>query len=359
MKVSFVFSRSKRSYLDLVASGQAPDSGLMGQNHLQGLGIDSEVYDPLITRRSGRDVRGGRAAVYLRELTLPFELGGTDVVFTTLNRAYPLVERRRKVLLMNEIVCTSIARRPRYRAVLSASVRAADGVLCFSEQNRRDVIAQTGADPARVHALPMTVDENFFVPHTNGDGGYVLTVGFDPGRDYRTFTEAIAGLPYKVVMVAKPQDLEGLTTGPNVTIEPDASYLRLRDLYAGARCVVLPIHPENFTFGADVSGATVLTEAMAMAKPMVLTYRSHWEDYVVDGESALFVPPRDPDAMRDAIRRIWEDRPLARSLGDAALARAREDMSSSRFAERLADIIGQAEPVPARFRQTALPGAVE
>lgn len=344
MKVTFVFSQPKDQFLEKLAAGHAPDSGLLGQNHLPDLGIETGVYTPVLSRRNWRSARNARLAWYLRELTLPFELGDSDVVCTPLCRAYPLVERRRRVFILNEGLCNTLSRPFRYRRLVTASVRASEGVICFSEANREQLIAQTGLSPDRVHAIPISVDDRFFTPSSNGTGDYVLTVGFDIARDYSTFLEAMKGLPYKTIMVARPRSVKGATLPSNVELEPDASYVRLRELYAGARCVVLPVKPDSFPYGGDTSGATALAEAMAMAKPIVTTERKHWSDYVVDGESALVVPPEDPQALREAIQETFENESLGESLGQAALKTARERLSSRRFAEQLARIVSPATP---------------
>ena len=41
-------------------------------------------------------------------------------------------------------------------------------------------------------------------------------------------------------------------------------------------------------------------------------------DLVIDGETGLLVPPRDPPALRAAIDRLLEDEALRRRLGAAA-----------------------------------------
>lgn len=54
-------------------------------------------------------------------------------------------------------------------------------------------------------------------------------------------------------------------------------------------------------------------EAMACGAPVVTT-RYGTEDYAIDGENALVVPPRNPQVMAQAILRVLEDEKLASKL---------------------------------------------
>jgi glycosyltransferase involved in cell wall biosynthesis len=63
---------------------------------------------------------------------------------------------------------------------------------------------------------------------------------------------------------------------------------------------------------------------MAHARPVVATSVGGLRDLVVDGETGLVVPPRDPQELRAALERLLGDRELRRRLGDAGRERARE-----------------------------------
>jgi glycosyltransferase involved in cell wall biosynthesis len=93
----------------------------------------------------------------------------------------------------------------------------------------------------------------------------------------------------------------------------------LKRLYAGAAVVACPSRREGF-------GVTCL-EAMAYGKPVVASAVGGLLDLVVDGETGLLVPPRDPRALRSALERLLGDRDLRRRLGSAARERARNSFS--------------------------------
>src|SRR5262249_26978623 len=70
-----------------------------------------------------------------------------------------------------------------------------------------------------------------------------------------------------------------------------------------------------------------LLEAMALGRPVVTTSAGGSAEVVVDGESGLVVPPRNPAALADAVERVLRDPVLANQLGRAAIQRVREPLS--------------------------------
>ena len=93
----------------------------------------------------------------------------------------------------------------------------------------------------------------------------------------------------------------------------------LQHLYARAAVVACPSRREGF-------GVACL-EAMAHGRPVVATGVGGLRDLVVDGETGLVVPPRDPRALREALLRLLGDSDLRRRLGTAGRRRAQEGFS--------------------------------
>jgi glycosyltransferase involved in cell wall biosynthesis len=84
----------------------------------------------------------------------------------------------------------------------------------------------------------------------------------------------------------------------------------LHALYDRAALVVCPSRRDGFNM--------VCAEAMAHGRPVVASAVGGLLDLVIDGETGLLVPPRDPPALRGAIDRLLEDEVLRRRLGSAA-----------------------------------------
>ncbi len=192
----------------------------------------------------------------------------------------------------------------------------ARGVL----QGARLVIAASNelADSARalgaqeVRVIPSGVD----LPAQVGEEAYPLEVLYagrlSPEKGVLELVEAADGLN---LVVAGDGPLRGRVPGAQGFVPHD----ELQQLYARAAVVVCPSRREGF-------GVACL-EAMAHGRPVVATAVGGLRDLVVDGETGVVVPPRDPGALRSALERLLADPELRRRLGAAGRQRARERFS--------------------------------
>jgi glycosyltransferase involved in cell wall biosynthesis len=78
-------------------------------------------------------------------------------------------------------------------------------------------------------------------------------------------------------------------------------------LFAAFDMMLMPSLWEGF-------GITVL-EAMAQATPIIATRVSALPEIVIPGENGLLVPPRDPNALAEAMVLLFEDKPLRMHMG--------------------------------------------
>jgi glycosyltransferase involved in cell wall biosynthesis len=343
VKVAFVYANPRALLLEEIAAGRAPDTGLLGQNHIAREGVEAVIHRPRLRRRERRAGLLHRITWNARELTVPWELGEADVACSSLVNLMPLAARvrgRPRTLVFNVSICTTYQRRGRAgRRALAASVNAACRIVCFAEAQRERLLEQTGVAEERVSTLLLGVDERFFRPGSPPADGYVLAVGRDLARDYATFVDAVQALPRRAILVASSRNLVGVATPPNVEVRLDVDYPELRDLYAGAACVVIPTHPEGHPHGADCSGQTALLDAMAMGRPVVVSERRTLREYATNGVNALTVPPADPTALRAAVEEMLADRDQAEALGAAARTAIEMRHTTTLFAARLAEIL--------------------
>jgi glycosyltransferase involved in cell wall biosynthesis len=340
MRATFVFPNSRATVLAGLDTETEPDTTLYGANHLHEHGVEARVHDPVLSRRP-LPMPLERIAWHLRELTVPLEIGRTDVVFTPLAATLPLSARARRLpVVVHNYGINLIWRRASAarRRLLGASLRSAARVVCAAEAQRLELIEDVGLPPGNVLTMQLPVDDRFFTPRGN-DGETVVTVGKDLSRDYATFAKAVRTIDAPAELAVHARNLEGVDLPPNATWRGLIPSLELRELYARAACVVLPQRPDDYPYGTEAGGSIALLEAMAMAKPVVLTEREMLRDLVDDGVDALVVPAEDPTALRAAIERVLGDPELARSLGAAARARIERAHSTRDFAARLAPVL--------------------
>jgi glycosyltransferase involved in cell wall biosynthesis len=184
------------------------------------------------------------------------------------------------------------------RLVIAASNELADSARALGAQEVR--VIPSGVD------LPAQVGEEADPPE-------VLYAGrLSPEKGVLELVEAADGLN---LVVAGDGPLRARVPGAQGFVPHD----ELQQLYARAAVVVCPSRREGF-------GVACL-EAMAHGRPVVATAVGGLRDLVVDGETGVVVPPRDPGALRSALERLLADPELRRRLGAAGRQRARERFS--------------------------------
>lgn len=89
----------------------------------------------------------------------------------------------------------------------------------------------------------------------------------------------------------------------------------LKSLYESSLIFVFTSEAENFPI--------VLLEAMSAGLAIITTNNSGCAEVV--GNTALLVPPKDPEAIKKALLQLVEDRALCRKLGEAAKLRVENE----------------------------------
>ncbi|MCD6351305.1 MAG: glycosyltransferase family 4 protein [Armatimonadetes bacterium] len=91
------------------------------------------------------------------------------------------------------------------------------------------------------------------------------------------------------------------------------------------------------SIGIEGFGLAVI-EAALLGLPTVASDLPGLNEAVLDGETGLLVPPRDPEALATAIGRLLSNVELRRNLGVQARRRARADFTIERMAERIEEV---------------------
>jgi glycosyltransferase involved in cell wall biosynthesis len=114
-------------------------------------------------------------------------------------------------------------------------------------------------------------------------------------------------------------------------VAPDSR--ELRELYAWADMIVIPLKPN-----LHVSGITVVAEAVLFGVPMVCTDTGGLRAYFSDDE-VRYVPANDPGAMRSAIEQLAANDALRFEMTSKAQERLlKTELSTRARARRLSDL---------------------
>ncbi|MEA3132021.1 MAG: hypothetical protein QOF46_3816 [Paraburkholderia sp.] len=126
----------------------------------------------------------------------------------------------------------------------------------------------------------------------------IAAIGNDRDRDWETLIKAFGNDARYTVKLATRRRIPASLRAPNVEIALFSGIKKQHELYDWADLVVVPLRPNS-----HASGITVMLEAAAVGKPMVVTNVGALQDYFPAGEVA-YIPPFDPQALRETVDRL-------------------------------------------------------
>lgn len=219
--------------------------------------------------------------------------------------------------LRTRVVMTDVEFRPGLNNRLYRyALRKADAICSFTSYESNAISGAFGIPRDKFHLVRLA-----FLAQEIADARdeeYVVAGGVN-ARDWKTFAEAVDGLPYKIKVLTRHLNVK---LPSNVTVNWVSREEYFRCLGA-ATCVVIPLLPEKLR----CTGSTAWTAAMAMGKAVITTGTECAHDYIEDGVSGFVVGHGDALALRRKIQLVMEDAELRRRVGEAARARAWRDWS--------------------------------
>jgi glycosyltransferase involved in cell wall biosynthesis len=190
-------------------------------------------------------------------------------------------------------------------------------VICVSEALAE---AARGAGAGSVTVIHNAIE----VPERVVDSSEPPTVLFagrlSAEKGVLELVEAARGMPLVVAGDGPLRDSVPQTLG-------FVSHDEIGALYDAAAVVACPSHREGF--------GLVCAEAMAHGRPVVACPAGGLRDLVVDGETGIFVPVGDVEALRAALERLLADSALRRRMGAAGRERILERFTWAPVLERL------------------------
>ncbi|MBF8258821.1 MAG: hypothetical protein HW377_1195 [Actinobacteria bacterium] len=254
-----------------------------------------------------------------------------------------------KVIVSRRSLSNYKAKYPQMSRVEPLGYLLADAVLVNSDAVRRDVERTERFWEGKIRLVHNGIDTTPTVPSPLGE----LFPGLS-GREAGPVITYVANLfPYKghldlveaarFVMDVFPSTrflLVGRDAGEMNAIRTRVAELGLehRVLLAGLRAdalkimaassfVVHPSHEEGFS--------NTILEAMAAGKAVVATRVGGNPEAVIDGETGILVPPRDPSTLSAAILSLLRDPERARAMGEAGRRRVVEHFSLEKMVREI------------------------
>ena len=220
-------------------------------------------------------------------------------------------------------------------AIDRAALRAADLVIADTGAHA-DFFAELGGIPReRVAVCLVGAEERVFGPGWQPAEPFrALFVGkLIPLHGLETIVAAARLAPEVPFRIVGSGQLEAVLADPPANVErvPWVEYTQLpRELWAAGCALGI--------FGTSTKAARVIPnkayQALACGTPLITGDTPAARELLVDGESALLVPPGDADALAAAVRRVAGDVALRERIGAGGLATYRTQASEEVLGRR-------------------------
>lgn len=217
-------------------------------------------------------------------------------------------------------------------------------VMAISNVIHKNVLDTTPMTPDRVMTLHDAIDTDLFsMQHVDrnsvrrefGFADDLIVIGlvgrFSPGKGHEEFLEAAILLAKKYsnihfLIVGEASHGEeryaqkirtlSLSLGLDKVVTFAGYRKDIPEVMAALDIFAFPSHAESF--------GVVLIEAMAMGRPVVSTNCDGVLDVVVDGQTGIYVHPRNAAELATALARLIEDRELRDRMGRAGRERVEQ-----------------------------------
>jgi len=303
--------------------------------------LPSKAINAALYRAGGY---GGDFATVLSSLRAA---NAADVILSTVDTVgLPLALLKRGGIVRTPIVYISIGLRERLeqlrgnrmRALYRSALRGCRALVAYGAEEVERLRAWLGDGAPPVHFIRFGVNVEGFRPVDVKPEVDVLSVGVDPRRDFPLLLEIAkrrSELRFRLVAGSENARLLGDLPG-NVEVETDLPLEQVRERFASARLVALPVRDNTY------SGATTtLLQAMAMAKAVVVSrtaaIATGYE--LRDGVNCRLVPPGDVDAFESAVVQTLTGADAATALGTRARQTVERSLSWTRYVDALWEIL--------------------
>jgi L-malate glycosyltransferase len=244
----------------------------------------------------------------------------------------------RAVLILNRGVSFRVGGLRRRMGYASRRVHAIVAVC----RSIKDGLVASGVPDGKIHVIYSGTDLDRF--HPGVDGGPVrreLGLGPDQAlitqvgvRSWRGWQDLLAAMPAVAGRLDRARLLFVGAPPPRIAQIGD----RARELGVGRHVLVLGhrsdvpaiLNASDVVVDASYAGLGItgsIREALACERPVVATAVEGMPELVVDGETGLLVPPRDPVAMAAALLRALGDSTAAQGMARAGRKRVEAHFS--------------------------------
>ena len=343
MKVVYLFTGYRGAHLAEVRARKEQGNGYWGMLRLHKFGVTAEYLELEQTylMSIARFLRRHILSVYFVHLPLYFRFFKYDIVFTSTGYGtqlvHTLLQMRKPRWVMHDFSIMGLLGKEKtlFQKVFAWMVSRCAGIVTVAKAERDALQKRFPKLHGHIVYIPYGVDLEYFRPTGIPEEREIFVPGRDPDRDYKTLFEAAKGLDAKVIVTTHKSRLDMFQPLPSFVIHKTLSVEELRESYAKASVVVLPL---DITSGLnDAMGVSALYEALAMGKAIIATRTPTMESYIESGENGILVDEGNIEGMRQALSNVLSDTQLRTRLGKNARAYAEKNLDADVCTKNLAD----------------------
>jgi len=196
-----------------------------------------------------------------------------------------------------------------------------------------DSFVAQGFPAARLINVPLGVDTRRFSPGVKRDGVFrILAAGISLQKGTPYLLEAVRALDRPDVELVF---VGGMGNDVADVLAPFAGRYRWPGYVSEAELAELMQQGSVFVQASVQDGfGLMIPQAMATGLPVICTTNTAGPDLAREGVEGFTVPIRDPEALRDRLRYLYEHPEAGRRMGEAAAVRA-QDLTWETYGDRI------------------------
>lgn len=221
-----------------------------------------------------------------------------------------------------------------------------DAYACFSHELLRktvkDLRINKETDKQKFFHIKWGADSLFYKklskPTSSNKDGFAVCAGTQD-RDFDTVIEAFKGLAINLKIYCTPSTAPRLDSLPdNVTVDTSwVPYTKLLEEYVDSTFIIIPIKDEVKNNG-NTLGLTVLLDAIALGKPVAMTYHPYIDIDIEQENIGKWVVNNDVAEWKQKLRELSSDREGLITMGTNAKNLYLTKYNSTQFANEMADL---------------------
>jgi glycosyltransferase involved in cell wall biosynthesis len=195
-------------------------------------------------------------------------------------------------------------------------------VRCLTKKDAQEIM-RYGCPPEKIRIIPNGVDTELFRPENRQEENLVVWVGRfvqEKGLQYlieaaKIVVSSLKNVKFMLIgdgpLMPKIRSMvNGYDLSNNIVFTGSVTHNQIAKTLQKATSFVLPSLKEGMP--------NALLESMACGKPVIGSDISGINDLVTHGQNGLLVPPRNPEALANAILTLLGSKNLRRRLGQSA-----------------------------------------